>query len=386
MTNPFIDVAAAAGPRVRATIKREIPTVSGGVDRYIDFLRARGYKDIANVISVLKGSDGRRHGKPSMGREPALAKSRIGNTPLYRTSESDFTLWFVGRCPLDEMAPSTRKRIMIALRGYLDYCYQQGWIDASVLGAKQSLPESAPQTEWMTPEQLPPISELVVSDTRFDDYERFEYDTLASTGLRSAEVVDLVTSDLSARSLVVIVRQGKGRGAGKQREVPVDEGYAQRWQEHVERHDIRPGAPIFFHRHQVPVGGRGGEMRWEANPKRRATPKVLRSMCAKLNDAIIDARRRSVLDAGDCPQFEITPKVLRKTFACNQYILERLGLGGLGIIELQTALGHANLETTRRYLATVDRWLNAKVERVNTVDAARQIMAEVAKHEAIPGE
>lgn len=66
--------------------KRDIPTVAEAVVRFINHRRASGYKSLQDEISVLLGTEGRRRGKPPIGDVPALARSVIGSTPLYRTT------------------------------------------------------------------------------------------------------------------------------------------------------------------------------------------------------------------------------------------------------------------------------------------------------------
>jgi integrase len=66
--------------------------------------------------------------------------------------------------------------------------------------------------------------------------------------------------------------------------------------------------------------------------------------------------------------------VLRRTFACIQLILARLGLGGLDLLELQEAMGHESLDTTRVYLSDVQDYLGQMIDKTNTVDAAVAII------------
>jgi len=74
------------------------------------------------------------------------------------------------------------------------------------------------------------------------------------------------------------------------------------------------------------------------------------------------------------PNFKLVPKAMRRTYACTQLILHRLGLGGLDLRSLQMALGHESLETTQLYLADVHAYLNLTERPVNTRDGVKLIL------------
>jgi site-specific recombinase XerC len=224
--------------------KRNIPTVTRSVDLYLERQEAEGKKDLANLRSVLKGPSGRIQGKQAAG--PALANSELGQIPCYRITSLDMTRWFRARHP-EHLAPATIKRGMSAQRGYLNFCVAQAWMDESVLEACFSVPDSNPRGEWLHPEQLHAISLLVEQTDELGDYERFAFEMLRDLGLRTDEARRMRAHHLDPRSKVIAVI-GKGRGAGKKRNVPVDDAIIARWQAHTDRHGIRRGGHMLFHR------------------------------------------------------------------------------------------------------------------------------------------
>lgn len=52
------------------------------------------------------------------------------------------------------------------------------------------------------------------------------------------------------------------------------------------------------------------------------------------------------------PQLDLAPKVLRRTFACTQLILNRLHLGGMDIVQLQASMATRVFEKDRRSAAS----------------------------------
>lgn len=72
----------------------------------------------------------------------------------------------------------------------------------------------------------------------------------------------------------------------------------------------------------------------------------------------LQAQLEAQLPAAERPRHQITPKVLRRTYACLNVILHALGLGGLDLVSLQGSMGHERLDTTQVYLADVADYLN----------------------------
>jgi site-specific recombinase XerD len=93
----------------------------------------------------------------------------------------------------------------------------------------------------------------------------------------------------------------------------------------------------------------------------------------------IEALAESELKPELIPHFALTPKVMRRTFACTQLVLHSLNLGGMDIRTLQKAMGHERLDTTQRYLADADEYIGAIKRHVNTRDGAR-LIAELRRN------
>jgi integrase len=216
--------------------KRNIPTVARAVDHFLEREEAARKKDLANLRSVLKGPRERVVGKKGAG--PALANSELGKLPCYRVTSIEMTRWFQQRHPA-HLASATVKRGMSTMRSFLRFCVKQRWMDEAVLDACFSVPDSNPRTEWLHPEQLDAISLLVERTDEIDSYDRFAFETLRDLGVRTDEPRRMLANHLDPRAKIVTVI-GKGRGAGKRRNVPVDDVIIARWQAHAERHGIRP--------------------------------------------------------------------------------------------------------------------------------------------------
>jgi integrase len=350
--------------------KRNTPTVAGSVDLYIERETAARKKDIRNLISVLRGPEKRVQGKRAAG--PALAKSELGQLPCYRITDIDLVGWFSARHP-NHLAPATVKRGMSAMRGYLGFCVRKGWMEEGVLEACFTAPDSNPRREWLHPEQLDPISRLVEQSDEFDDYERFAFALLRDLGVRPDEARRLRAHDLDPRTRT-LTALGKGRGEGKERRIPVDDEIVARWQAHIRRMGIPRDGYMLFQRNTRFVGGSTEEFEWITDTSEpMKSPKPLLRVMRKVSEVA-----EAELDPDLVPHFPLTPKVMRRTFACTQLILHSLGLGGMDVRTLQVAMGHTRLDTTQKYMADVEEYINATKRHVNTRDGAR-LIAELGR-------
>ena len=87
-----------------------------------------------------------------------------------------------------------------------------------------------------------------------------------------------------------------------------------------------------------------------ASSARRAEPRAeRRCLQEQLEPQLAPAER---------PRHLITPRVLRRTYACLNVILHAVGLGGLDLVSLHHAMGHERLDTTQVYLSDVADYLN----------------------------
>lgn len=153
---------------------------------------------------------------------------------------------------------------------------------------------------------------------------------LYATGIRVAELADLDVDDvpLTARTGVVIVRAGKGADGGKYREVPLAADARSAVKTWLDERAGWPGAgstPALF------PNRRGG----------RLTTRALRAIIDRLAAAA---------------EVDASPHTLRHTAAT------RWLRAGVDIVTVAELLGHAWLDTTRRYTQPSTDQLHAAVE------------------------
>jgi integrase len=350
------------------------PTVAEAVDAYLRD-REGQIKDssLRSYRSVLDGST-KRGGRDAMGT--ALAASHLGSRLVSRVTVDELAAWFRQRTP-QGMSDHARRRSASTFNGWLGYCHKRGWITRETMEntLRTKLVRGEQNRDWLHPEQVSALTELVESDARFDAYWRFLWEMLQTTGVRTAELCDLRPRDLVARESRLHIRRGKGHGRGKERDIPVADDFIALWRAHVVRHNLEPNHFMFFRRVWRFDGASDRSGHWDKIDRREpAAPRTPRYVCTLVGDRARQAAREGHLDFDLVPDFAITPKVLRKTFAACQLIAHRLGLGGLTLEQLQTALGHVSLETTRIYLPDVEHYIGEIIAPVSTRNAAAEIL------------
>lgn len=350
---------------VRADTKN-IPTVAVSIDEYVLAQRAVGRKSVKDHVSVLQGAKNRVVGKKAAG--PALAHSELGQLRADRVTAVLLLDWFWLRHR--GLAAATSKRGMSSLRGWAKYCIGQGYMDERVLdGLFQVLVSDSPAArDWLYPERLQAFTQLVNTHEMFDDYDRFAWLTEFALGTRTAETVLLQPRSLDPIAKVVTV-SGKGHGDGKSRDIPVDDIYIEAWHNHIKRHDIRPNAWMLYWRGLRACGGAVGALELHIDKTKPLSHKSLRTFMNRV--AGVGAEE---LPSQLVPEFSLTPKVARRTFACTQLILHELNRGGLDLDSLKDAMGHSRLDVTERYLTDVRSYLNLIRRPTNTITAADQII------------
>jgi site-specific recombinase XerD len=359
--------ADTRGPLMIRRDKQNIPVLRVGIERFIEREETAGKKDVRNTRSLLLGAATRVVGKTAAG--PAFAQTEFGNVRMDRLQAHDFTRMFGLRVPEQMMAPATRKRAMSDMSRLIQYGIQQEWLSEHVAGAIiKNMPDSPPANEWLYPEQVDAISTLLDASNDFDDYLCFAHDLSLALGTRTFETVSLKRSALDPRSKRVTVI-GKGRGAGKKRWITVDDAFAARWDAFAARHGITRDGFMLYQRKFLVTGGSEHNLELRVDKAQPTTEKALRTLYTNMQTSCDE---RLSLDLQ--PSFKLTPKVMRRTFACTQLILHALGLGGLDLRSLQMALGHESLETTQVYLADVHAYLDLIERPVNTRDGARLIL------------
>ena len=356
---------------------RNIPTVADAVERFVVVCEV-GQKAVKDHRSTLLGPKHRVVGKRAAGT--TLARCELGGLRMDRVEAVDYARWFGQRHP-NTQAPSTRKRGMSSLRTFLAFSCAQGWADERILGACTSIRASEPLRDWLRPEQVAAIQPIVESGV-FDDYEQFAWLVLLMCGLRPSELVDLRGRALVRADRMLVIEHGKGRGAGKRRHVPVDDEFISRWDRFRSEHGIGPNDWVFYSRAPRFLGGAHREVELVCDKTKPSSPQPIRRRMRRIREEVEAAARRGEFDREQLPDFELTPKVLRRTFACCQLIANTLGVGGLDIRSLQLALGHTSLDVTAMYLADVDAYLHRTRTALNTLAAARRITEFLADERA----
>ena len=347
------------------------PTVAQCVERFIAH-RRRTHKDVQNDISVLRGAE-RTTGRRAAG--PALARSQYGRVRCSQVKDWELSDWFEDRH--ESLSHNARRRGMATVRAFIEYCTANGWMDKRMIRHFPALPKvGSYDRAWLHPEQVVALLPLVRK--YFDGYLQFAFFTLLCTGVRPSELVGLRASSLDARTHTLTV-VGKGRGDGKTRTIPVDDDFIDLWRAHIAAYGIRPSGWMFFHRHREFVGGQTGETYWVYDLSRHATPSPIRRMLShhegshgRTAPSLWDLAQAE-LPSELAPHFQITPRVMRRTFACLALIDHALSpSSGWDLRTLQRALGHESLSVTEIYLSDVEDYLMLKRGRFNAIDAARR--------------
>jgi integrase len=360
----------------------EIPTAREATRMYYDWQESRGHKSLKDIKSVIGGRPlSRRSGvQPKAGP----FGEHFGATPMHRITTEDVVRWFATRIPTDS-SPSFRKKAKSFLGVFLAFCHSQRWIPATVLVAADEM-ESGHMTadrRWLTPEQLCIFDAVVAESESIQAYEAFVWKTYRDTGIRTFEGPQLVPAslELDRGPGRLHVEHGKGSGAGKPRFIDVADSYVDEFLRHVNRHSLRPGQPVLFQRRWLLLKGEKDVMGWVPDHNAKTTSKAVNGVFRRIQNGVNERVARGDISSRAVPRWKLNAKVMRKTFACNQLILARLGLGGMDLEQLQDALGHASLTTTKVYLADVNDYLARSVARVGTGEAAQLILAEKHRRE-----
>jgi integrase len=324
--------------------------------------------------STLQGSD--NPGRPAAGTP--LARCWLSKRDVSSVTVAEWKRWFQERCP-ETMSTDAHRRNAVIFSGFLEHAVRRGWISPVALEAKRRGKHGESNRNWLRPEPLRLINRVVDESDALDDYRRFQWQVLACTGARTFEVPPMQRQHLNVATLTLHVPAGKGERGGKPRDIPTDEKFARGWIEYADRHALRGSDHMFWRRDFRSLGGRlQTEGEWVTVSKSLPTS----SASVRATMTRIWALAQAQIDPQALPQFDLTPKVMRKTFACNQLILHRLGLGGMSPEQLQAALGHNDPRTTRIYLPDVEGYLNQVTKPTNTLDAAEAIVQEVQRRAA----
>jgi site-specific recombinase XerD len=282
----------------------------------------------------------------------------FANIRISEVSASEFVAWLHQRHP-DTQAASTFKKGRAALSQLLKFAIANEWAGDSVLAALPPAYASPDRREWLRPDQVAALDALV-RPPAFNPYQRLMWSCLLNAGLRPEELVGLKPEALNRMDGTLRV-VGKGRGDGKQRLIPVSLEFQDEYSAFVLDNSLRPGSWIFPRMQVRFVPGDRFSYEYEVSDASvPCTPKAVRTAIAKVRDAAEDRVAKGKMTPDLLPPFALTPKVLRRTYACTNLIMAaELGPGhGLDIRSLQEALGHESLDTTAIYLSDVSAYLN----------------------------
>ncbi|GIO38835.1 tyrosine recombinase XerC [Paenibacillus antibioticophila] len=213
-----------------------------------------------------------------------------------------------------QLAPTTVNHYLIALRSFLLFARGRGVVFKSdpVAAIKLKVIANQNETKWLTNEEIAKISHVIELLKHAGEKRKALYKAifaiLVNCGLRVAEVADLKVSDVLLDSGLLIVRSGKGK---KYRHVPLGvktRAIIQAWLDHHNGH-----SPHLFYSQRDP----------------KMTARAIQHMMGRLS-------RLS--------KIPFTVHQLRHTFA------KRVANESGQIEVVATVLGHANIQTTRRYI------------------------------------
>ena len=307
----------------------------------------RDVHGIAGRLAVLEG-----HVEPSPeGLPPDEAISRVALQDLDRQAlVAAFASW------ASDHAAASSRRAHSAWSSFFDYLVAEGVVEGNPMAAvpKPKTPSALPRSIRAPGAVTRLLQAAAQPDTRARDpwpaRDLALVATFCVTGIREAEAAGLSLGALAgepgARRMEV---QGKG---GKVRPIPLDPALDRVLGAYMEEREARfpdqdldhPSTPLF-----VDVRGR------------RMTVDQIRYLIEKL---YVRAGIRAQVPAGALVH------ALRHTFATAA--LE----AGADVVELQELLGHASLETTRRYLSATAQGLRHVIASHPSQAALRDVTAD----------
>ena len=238
--------------------------------------------------------------------------------------------------------PRSRARALVALRRFLTYAYDEGWI-APELSRQVTVPRYVVGDPHPLPtDHVPKLLAALPRETLRDRRDRALINLLLSTGCRIAEACSLDRADVRADGFRVL---GKG---GKYRSVYLTRDALDAVNDYLVFRGPDPSPALFISvaRAELPRG--------RALPHNRLTPDGARRALAAL-------RRRLGADPAlfDLVADFRSPHTARHTAATT--LLEATD-GDVRLV--QEVLGHATLETLRVYTEITDRRKRAAYERL----------------------
>lgn len=215
------------------------------------------------------------------------------------------------------------------LRRFFNWLVEQEYLTRSPVDKVRAPRKPQQQVEPFTSADLEAISRTLRArdDGEIPARDRAIVATLLDVGLRASELASLTVGDVDMMAGSMIVREGKGR---KTRTVQLGSSgrraLRRYWIRHRNMDHEHDGEPLFMSRLDRPLTNWG-----------------IGQLCHRIGDAA---------GVADCH-----PHRFRHTFAINAL------RAGMGLLELQTLLGHSSLEMVRRY---------ARIAETDIARAARE--------------
>jgi integrase/recombinase XerC len=235
---------------------------------------------------------------------------------------------------------STINRQLSAISMWMQWALEQGLISIDPMRSIKRVESSTNVIRWLDKKEQFALQRAIEKDLqvsklrypkRWLTHRRDASLTLflLNTGLRLNECTELTLGDvtLAARKGSVLVQNGKG---SKQRVVPLNNEARKAIEEWLK---VRPA---------------GSDHLWttvEAGEQTKLTGRTVQRMLARY--------------AQEAGLESLTPHMLRHTFAKN------LVMNDVGLEEVATLLGHANLNTTRTYITPSARDLEESVNKLD---------------------
>ncbi|MEO8362215.1 MAG: tyrosine-type recombinase/integrase, partial [Vicinamibacteria bacterium] len=220
---------------------------------------------------------------------------------------------------------TTREGIMATWRRLFGFLERERWILVSPmkdvkLKRRKFLPKSISQ------EKVAALLDARPSRTPLEQRDRAILELLYGTGLRVSEASALDLTDINLKEATLLVRNGKGR---KDRYVPIPLRAREALQMYL-------------------TDGR------EILSSRQSSGALFLSVIGGRLE--VDAVRGAVIRAAHAAKIQVSPHILRHSFAT--HLLE----GGASILHVQKLLGHSRLTTTAIYTKVQGSTLRKMVE------------------------
>jgi site-specific recombinase XerD len=291
------------------------------VEEFLEYLQH--YRGYATSTAVAYGTDLRKFWE--------FLQSRLGHAPSPAEIKREQIIQF--GVSLKGVAPLTLRRKYACLASLFGFLQDMGYVQAN---PAHRLP--LPKVKQPVPVYLTEETAQQLIGAANTSWQKALVVLLLSTGIRRTELVSITLDDLDLDQRQVLIR-GKG---GKERVVPLTQQAVEAIGEYL-KHRVRTTCRHLF------VSTTGGH-----------------PIQGRIVNRILDriTRRAGLQGQG------ITPHKLRHTFATH------LIRSGADIRTVQELLGHADIQTTARYLHSDTRTKQTAVGRLTTLLGAPTVAGD----------